>query len=396
MKSEGALNTSTNRIQSLDLLRGFALLGILIMNIISFSHIGSGYINPTVGAGIQGYNGWVHGFGFLFADTRFMSIFSILFGAGVLLFSDNADRKKRKVWKFHYRRMGLLLFFGCIHAYLIWMGDILVAYSICGSIVFLMRKFKTKTLLILSAIFFLIPILFNLSTYYFTPADQLQEIFSFWIPTQEKVNAEILAYRGSYLDQLPLRIQGAIELQTFLFVIEQMWRVLSMMLLGMVLYRKGILSAQKENAYYKKLILVTLPIGLFIAGTGLYRAYDLNWDGVWFMNIGHLYTYVASLLVALAYIGIIMIWSKSSFLRSFQNNLQAVGRLAFTNYILSSVICTFIFYGHGLGLFATMDRLQQFGIVVLVWVILLVFSSIITKRFRQGPLEWLWRKLTYL
>jgi len=388
------INTD-ERIQSLDLLRGFALLGILIMNIISFSNIGTGYINPTIGAGIEGYNGVIHGFSYLFADMRFMSIFSMLFGAGILIFSDNALKKERKAGKYHYRRMLLLLLFGFIHAYLIWMGDILVMYAICGSIAYLMRKWKIKTLFIVGGIFFVIPILFSLTTYFFTPQEQLQEIFKFWTPNQDETNLEIIAYQGSYIEQMTPRISAAIQLQTLIFLMEQSWRILSMMMLGMVLYKKGILSAQKEKGYYQRLFIIGLLIGIFLSGVGLYRAYTFEWNGIWCMNVGHSYNYIASLAVALGYIGLMMLWSKTSVLIGLQSRLRAVGRLAFTNYILTSIICTLIFYGHGLGLFATLDRLQQWGVILFVWIILLFLSPIILKKYNKGPLEFIWRRLTY-
>lgn len=385
------------RIESIDLLRGFALLGILIMNIISFSNIGTGYMNPTIGAGIEGYNGFIHGFSYLFADMRFMSIFSILFGAGILIFSDNAIRKGTNAGKYHYRRMLLLLIFGLIHAYLIWMGDILVMYAICGSIAYLMRNWSAKKLFIVGGIFFVVPILFSLSTYFFTPQEQLQEIFKFWTPTQEEIDTEILVYQqGSYVDQLKPRISSAIELQTLVFLIEQSWRILSMMMLGMILYRKGILSAQKEKSFYQRYLIMGLASGLALSGAGLYAAYSFDWDGIWFMNVGHFYNYVASLCVALGYIGLIMLWSKSNILLGLQSRLKAVGKLAFTNYILTSLICTFIFYGHGLGLFATMDRLEQMGIVTIVWMILLIISPMILEKYKRGPLESIWRRFTYL
>lgn len=383
------------RIESLDLLRGFAILGILIMNIISFSNIGIGYLNPTVGAGIEGYNAWVYGFSHLFADMRFMSTFSILFGAGVVLFAENAKRKQKNVAKYHYRRMFLLLIAGMMHAYLIWMGDILVAYAICGSIVFLMRNLKIRTLYIIGTVFFIIPILFSLSTYYFTPEDQLEKIFSFWTPSQEEVTKEISAYRGSYLDQMEPRVEGAIMLQTTFFLMEQMWRVISMMLLGMILFKKGILSAKMDSRFYMRLIVVGLGLGLIISGSGLYRSYQVKWNGAWYMNIGHQYNYIASILMALGYIGIIMLWAKSSIYVRLKMRFEAAGRMAFTNYILSSIICTLIFYGHGLGLFAMFDRLQQWGVVLVVWAIILLISPTILKKFKQGPLEWLWRKFTY-
>ena len=120
-----------NRIHSLDLLRGFAVLGILIMNITSFSQISMAYMNPTIGAGLEGYNQYFHGFNYIFADTRFMSIFSMLFGAGVVLFTQRIEAKGKRVAALHYKRMFWLLLFGLIHAYFIWVGDILVTYAIC-------------------------------------------------------------------------------------------------------------------------------------------------------------------------------------------------------------------------------------------------------------------------
>ena len=336
--------SGNERIQSLDLLRGFALLGILIMNIISFSNIGTGYLNPTIGAGIEGYNGWIHGFGHLFADMRFMSLFSILFGAGVLIFSDNIVKKGKVAWKYHYRRTFFLLIFGIIHAYLIWMGDILVAYAICGSIVFLLRKKSNRSLGILASIFFVIPIILSLLTYFFTPIEQLDEIFGFWTPSQEEITKEVNAYRGSYFDQMEPRIAGAIQLQTVFFFIEQFWRVMSMMLLGMILYRKGILSAQKSRSFYIRMVIIGFSLGLGLSGLGLFRAYDMNWMGAWYMNVGHHYNYVGSVLVAFGYIGVIMLLSQSTILEGLQSRLKAVGRMAFTNYILMSVYIIFRIY----------------------------------------------------
>ncbi len=389
--------TSTqHRIHSLDLLRGFALLGILIMNIISFSNIGAGYMNPTIGAGLEGYNGYIHGFAYLFADTRFMSIFSILFGSGVVLFADNAVAKGKNIWKYHYRRMFFLLLFGMIHAYCIWMGDILVPYAICGSLVFLIRNWKLRSLAIFGTIVFLVPVLITMATYHLTPADQLAEIFSFWNPTQDEITIETQAYLGGFFDQNKIRIPDAIELQTFLLLMSLGWRVTAMMILGMILYRMGVLSAEKPKVFYSKMLMICLPAGLLLAGVGLCLSYSKAWDGVWSMNIGENYKYFASVLVALGYIGGVMLWSKTNLWIGFQHRLRAVGRLAFTNYILMSVICTFIFYGHGLGLYGKFDRLEQLGVVLAVWLVLLIISPIILRRFRYGPLEWLWRKLTYL
>ena len=296
-----------NRIHSLDLLRGFAVLGILIMNITSFSQINMAYMNPKIGAGLEGYNQYFHAFNFIFADTRFMSIFSILFGAGVVLFTQRIEAKGERVAALHYRRMFWLLLFGLIHAYFIWAGDILVAYAICGSLVFFFRKKSIRTLFILTLILFLIPISFNFITYFGMPADELESTFAFFHPSAEEISYQTQIMRGSYLEQMPLRVKEAFGLQTIVFMTEMFWRSSAMMLLGMILYRKGILSAEKPTGYYKKLMWVGFVLGLILSVIGLNEAYASNWNAGHVMNIGANFKFVSGLFMALGFVGL-LIW----------------------------------------------------------------------------------------
>ena len=384
-----------NRIHSLDLLRGFAVLGILIMNITSFSQISMAYMNPKIGAGLEGYNQYFHGFNFIFADTRFMSIFSMLFGAGVVLFTQRIEAKGKRVAALHYKRMFWLLLFGLIHAYFIWVGDILVAYAICGSLVFFFRKKSIRTLFIMAIILFLIPIIFNCMTYYGMPADELESTFAFFHPTTKEIASQTQAMRGSYLEQMPLRMKEALGLQTVVFMLEMFWRASAMMLLGMILYRKGVLSAEKSTTYYKKMMWVGFVPGLILSGISLSQAYASEWNAAYVMNIGANYKFVSGIFMALGYIGLVIWCHKKGVFIKFQNRLRATGRMAFTNYIGMSVICTLIFNGHGLGLFGTLDRLEQFLIVISIWILILIISPLVLKNYRFGPLEWFWRTLTY-
>ncbi len=384
-----------NRIHSLDLIRGFAVLGILIMNITSFSQINMAYMNPTIGAGLEGYNQYFHGFNYIFADTRFMSIFSMLFGAGVVLFTQRIEAKGKRVAALHYKRMFWLLLFGLIHAYFIWVGDVLVAYAICGSLVFFFRKKSIRTLFIMAVILFLIPLSLNFMTYYGMPEEALESTFAFFYPSTEQIALETEIMQGSYLEQMPLRLENALGLQTLVFMIETFWRTSAMMLLGMILYRKGILSGDKSTAYYKKMIWVGFVPGLILSSIGLSQVYTSEWSGAYVMNIGANSKFISGLFMALGYIGLVIWIYKKEIFKKLQNRLQATGRMAFTNYIGMSIICTFIFNGHGLGLFGTFDRLQQFLIVIAVWVIMLIISPLVLKIHQFGPLEWLWRKLTY-
>ena len=395
MSSHLQSKISNNRIHSLDLLRGFAVLGILIMNITNFSHVNVAYMNPTIGAGLEGYNQYFHAFNYIFADTRFMSIFSILFGAGVVLFTTNAELKGKRAGVLHFKRMFWLLLFGFVHAYLIWEGDILVTYAICGCLIFLFRKKTIRSLLILAVILFIVPITFNLMTYYGLTMDELESTFAFFHPSSEQIATEIKIMQGSFLEQMPIRLENAIEFQTFVFLIETFWRTTSLMLLGMILYRKGVLSADKSISYYNKMILIGFGIGLIVSLMGLNQSYDSEWSGAYVMSIGANYKIFSGLFMAIGYIGLVIWCFKKGIFKKLQNRLQATGRMAFTNYIGMSIICTLIFNGHGLGLYGTLDRLQQFLIVVAIWILILIVSPLVLKKYRFGPLEWLWRKLTY-
>ena len=352
-------------------------------------------MNPTIGAGLEGYNQYFHAFNYIFADTRFMSIFSILFGAGVVLFTTNAELKGKRAGVLHLKRMFWLLLFGFVHAYLIWEGDILVTYAICGCLIFLLRKKTIQALLILTIILFIVPITFNLMTYYGLTMDELESTFAFFHPSYEQIAIEIKVMQGSFLEQMPIRLENAIEFQTFVFLIETFWRTTSLMLLGMILYRKGVLSADKSIGYYNKMILIGFGIGLIVSLIGLNQSYNSEWSGAYVMSIGANYKIVSGLFMAIGYIGFVMLCFKKGVFKKLQNRLQATGRMAFTNYIGMSIICTLIFNGHGLGLYGTLDRLQQFLIVGAIWVLILIVSPLVLKKYRFGPLEWLWRKLTY-
>ena len=144
------------RVHSLDILRGFALLGILVMNIQSFSMPSSAYFVPSSFGSMEGVNGVVWLIGYLFFDQKFMSMFSMMFGAGIVLMSHHRDAAELPVLGVHFRRMFLLLFFGMTHAYIIWYGDILVAYAICGMFVVWIRRWPARRLAIIGVVLVII------------------------------------------------------------------------------------------------------------------------------------------------------------------------------------------------------------------------------------------------
>ena len=385
----------SHRILSLDLLRGIALLGILLMNIHAFAHPGAAYLNPTQGAGLEGYNFHLWNFNWLFADMKFLTIFSMLFGAGAMLFNDRLKQKGMKQGRWHYRRMFFLFLFGMIHAYFIWAGDILVAYSLCGCLVFLFRNAKKSTLLIAGGMFYSFPVIVAILMFFGLSRSELMEFFGSFNPSQEEIDAQIKVAMGGYGGQLAERAKGAGAMQTLVFFAETFWHVTGNMLFGAFLFRSGILSAEKSKKFYRKMGLGCLAVGVGMSAIGLYLAHGHLWEATYVMTIGRKSNYVAALVTALGYIGLVMLWSKSDLLQGVKQVLRSVGRMAFTNYILMSVLAYFVFYGMGFGLYAKLDRLELLGVVVGIWVIILVISPLILGKWRQGPLEGIWRKLTY-
>jgi len=388
----------SERIISLDVLRGFAILGILIMNIQSFSMIGAAYLNPTAYGDFTGANKWVWIISHLFADMKFMTIFSILFGAGIVLFTRRLKAKGIHSLAIHYQRTFWLLVIGLAHAYLLWYGDILVVYAISALWVVLLRNKKPRTLLIIGLIVISVASILYLMTGFSLPfmdEAQKEEIMNGWLPNAGLIQQEIEAYRGSWMEQMEQRIPEAIAMQTFIFFIQTGWRAGGLMLVGMALYKWGILSAEKSSSFYWKMVVVGFLIGFAVVGYGVILNFENDFSMEYSFFTGSQFNYWGSLMVSLGYIGLVMLFVKSGVLKILKKSLQAVGQMALTNYLIQTIICTTLFYGHGFGLYGKLDREEQIIIVFAVWIFQLIISPVWLKYFKYGPFEWLWRSLTY-
>lgn len=396
MKTQPTL--SSERIVSLDVLRGFAVLGILIMNIQSFSMISAAYFFPTAYGDFTGIHKVVWIFSHIFADTKFITLFSILFGAGIVLFTERLKKKGIKSVALHYRRIFWLLVFGLMHAYLLWHGDILVTYALCGFLVVLFRKKTPRTLFILGLVFIAIPSLFYLfsgTTMQFWPEEQANAFIRSWQPLMEDIHHELEVFRGGWLKQMELRVEESVYMQTVALFYNTGWRCFGLMLIGMALFKTRVLSAERTNRFYTILALAGLIAGLVLVITGVYKNFEHDFAVEYSFFLGSQYNYWGSLGISMAYIALIMLLTKASANGWFLKSLRAVGQMAFTNYLLQTILCTFIFYGHGLGLFGKIERFGQIGIVAGIWIIQMVVSPLWLKYFRYGPLEWAWRSLTY-
>jgi uncharacterized protein len=400
MKSSNPISPTllSERYHSLDLLRGIAVLGILIMNIQSFAMIQAAYMNPTAYGDFTGINRWIWILSHIFADQKFMTIFSILFGAGVILFTQRAEAKGVSAAGLHYRRTFWLLLIGLAHAYLLWYGDILVPYALCALVVFLFRKKRAKTLFIIGIIFISIPSIIYLLTgwsmQYWSP-EQIQETLIGWKPSPEIVAKELSDLRGGWLEQMNQRVPGAFFLETYLFLIWSMWRAGGLMLIGMAFFKWGFLTAERKEEFYKRGLTIGLVTGLVFIVFGLIRNFQADFIMKYSFFFGPQFNYWGSLFLSFAFICLIVLLSKRSIKNRLFNSLAGVGRTAFSNYLLQTVICTTIFYGHGLGLIGYVERGTQFLIVIAVWVFQILITNIWLRYFRFGPAEWLWRSLTY-
>ena len=389
-----------SRINQLDILRGFALMGILIMNIQSFSMPLAAYLNPTVWGDLKGINYFVWFTSHILADAKFMGLFSILFGAGICLFAERAEQRNGRSGLLHYKRNFWLLVFGLIHAHFIWFGDILVSYALCGFWVYWFRHKSVKFLITSSILFLSILFFYTLLVNFainnqFIPQESIEEILYFWRPDHAQLAAEISAYTGGFLEQTLRRSSDAFFLETQGFFGGTLWRVGGMMLLGMALYKNGVLTGKRTNTFYFWLILVGLSIGISLSSYGIIQNFLHGFDVNYSMFLGSQFNYWGSIFTTLAYIGMINLVINNGLLKSLQKRLAAVGQMAFSNYIAHSLICTFIFYGHGLGLFSQVERSSQIIIVFVIWGLQLWYSPLWLNKYRFGPLEWMWRSLTY-
>jgi uncharacterized protein len=387
-------------VASLDVLRGVAILGILLMNIQSFSMIHAAYMNPTAYGDMTSW--WNYAFwffGYVFVEREFLELFAMLFGAGLVMMTARCDAAGLGSARMHYRRMVLLLVLGVLHAHLLWFGDILYAYAVCGMIVFLLRRRGPALLIVLGTLIIAVPsVLYGLLTVLigFMDAETLQSFTENFKPPPELVAEEVAAYRGGWLEQMEFRTRTALFYQTWGFLGAASWRAAGSMCIGMALAKLDVFTAKRSSKAYLLMVVLGLLVGLPVLLYGVHANERVDWEATFSAATGMQYNYWGSLPVVFVWIGLVMLVCKHGVLLVLQRWLAAAGQLALSNYLLQTVICTTIFYGHGFGLFGKVERGVQFLIVLAVWVVQLALSSLWLRYFHFGPIEWLWRAVTYL
>jgi len=417
--AEAGPTQASARIVSLDVLRGFALLGILLLNIIGMGMLSSAYYYPLGGmAGVEtsalDINVWL--FNELFTEGVMRALFSMLFGAGVLLFTQSRSGE------LHFRRTFWLFCFGLFDAFVLnWIGDILVVYAIGSVLLYFVRNASTKRLLggAIGVLGLLVLIkLGSVTGLAFLQSESVELIKL--SDAGEVLDAEQQEMLDSWLDfkagailseeekVAELEARGSTVASTFVWSSEQffqtlvfavpvflLWDALAMMLLGMVLYRWGVLQGELPRATYAQLAFAGFAAGLLINGFEAWRAISSNYDIVTSFSLIQPTYDLGRTAMALGYIGLVVWCCKTGVFSALLDRLAAVGRMALTNYLMHSFIALVLFTGAGFGLVGTLDRWMLYPIVLGVWLFQLWFSPWWLARHSQGPLETLWRRLTY-
>ncbi|WP_440997548.1 DUF418 domain-containing protein [Arhodomonas sp. SL1] len=387
--------SSTARIDSLDVLRGFAILGILVMNIQAFSMVSQAYLNPTLGESLTGSDFWLWAIAHVGFDSKFLALFAALFGAGMVVMAERSEADGAGPWRQHTRRMAILALIGMVHAYGIWYGDILFIYAVVGMVAFTFRRASIHRLLALAALFYAVPVVMGLAMtglFLIMPGPGYEAtVAAYWQPPAEAIAAQHDAYRSGWLGQMAQRVPDAATMHLLALPTEEGWRVLGLMLAGMAALKGGLLTGAWPLRRYVRTGVLSAAFGLPLVIAGILFNQATGWEMTTSLYLGTLFNHLGAPLVTLAWVCGALIVLKQGLWAPLLARLRAIGRTALSCYLLTSLLATTVFYGHGLGLFGRVDRIDQILIVLGVWTVLLVVAPAWLRRFEMGPVEWLWR-----
>jgi uncharacterized protein len=397
----------TARINTLDVIRGVALMGILLMNIVSFAMPEVAYTNPRAfgSHGAFDYAAWA--VNFVAVNGKMRGLFSLLFGASMLLVVERAEAKSENPGRVHGARMAWLFVFGMAHLLLVWSGDILQHYALVGAFAYAFREAEPRklvgiaialiaaqTLLLAGLPIGIHGVEVELHRAHPTAAaiDSYQDYArSFGVPDRAYLAADVAACRGSYLSVFHQRFDEAIAspLQTLLFVGLE---TLAYMLLGMAALKTGMLAGAWPRIRYLQGAVIGLGAGVVCYGAMAWwvwaRGFDLFAVALTAMTLS---TPIRPVMIG-GWVCLILLAARRN--ERLTARIAAAGRMAFTNYLMTSLICTTLFYGYGLGWYGTLSRAELYGVVAAIWAAMLLWSQPWLARFRYGPLEWLWRSLS--
>jgi len=367
-----------DRLFTLDVLRGAALLGILLMNIVNFGLPRAAYQNPDLWGGNEAPNLAAFAIHWIFFEGKMRGLFSAMFGAGMVIFMERAAARDNSVRAadLYCRRMLWLMAFGIVHSWLIWSGDILYSYALCGLLLFPLRNLSPKALFITGGAALL-------AWQVFISANG----FLMLSTRNAAVAARAEEAAGRTLTKEQQEARKAWDLPLY----GDVW---GMMLIGMGLYKLGVLQGTRSRPFYLRMALIGYGIGVPLNAFTTYAMISSHYEivTIYMANMPH---QLGRASVALGHAAVLLLLAREIRWRWLTNPLAAVGQTALSNYIATSIICALIFFTPGLGLIGQLQRYQLYFVVAGVWIFNLAWSPWWLRRYFFGPLEWCWRSLTY-
>ncbi|MCZ3497674.1 inner membrane protein [Klebsiella pneumoniae] len=367
---------------TLDFVRGVAILGILLLNISAFGLPKAAYLNPAWSGSASLSDAWTWALLDLLAQVKFLTLFALLFGAGLQLL---LPRGKRWIQS----RLTLLALLGFIHGLFFWDGDILLAYALVGLVSWRMVReahhvkslFNTGVVLYLTGI----AVLVLLGMISGTAANRS------WAPDAANLQYEQYWKLHGGMEAVSNRADMLSD-NLLALGAQYGWQLAGMMLMGAALMRSGWLKGQFSLRHYRRTGALLVAAGMAVNLPAIFAQWYLAWDYRWCAFLLQAPRELSAPLQAIGYAA--LAWGYWPQLCRFRlvGAIACVGRMALTNYLLQTLICTTLFYH--LGLFMRFDRLQLMAFVPPIWAVNLLVSSLWLRRFRQGPVEWLWRQLT--
>lgn len=391
---------------SLDALRGFAVMGILMMNIIGFSMPMAAYVNPQSWGGTSGADFWAWALASILIDGKMRGIFSLLFGASILLIIERAEANELDATSVHFRRMGWLFLLGLMHFWFIWAGDILALYAICGVIAFGLRDMSPRMLVIAGAgLMLLNMVLWGITALEFHEARQAAQAASASADARERfqtilaavgtdpatAKADVALHLGTYSEIVAARFgegSGGLIGQLFAYGPE----TIGLMAWGMAFFKIGLLTGRWPSDTCLKAAGVAYSIGLPASAALIWAGARSGFDPLVMHDIFYVWSLPPRMAVMFGHL-MLLLWLIQSTRAPWIDRVAAAGRMAFSNYIATSVLMTLFFYGYGLGFYGAMSRWRVYLVVPFVWVLMLAWSKPWLARCQYGPLEWLWRSL---
>ncbi|MFZ3482932.1 DUF418 domain-containing protein [Sphingomonas sp. 3-13AW] len=419
-----------DRLVSLDVLRGFALLGILVLNVETFAGPSSLHDIP-MGTGHVAFVGWhapldylILSIKWMFFEGKMRTLFAMLFGAGAVLLTQRLEQgaQPERAADIFCRRNLWLLLFGLIHGTLIWMGDILFNYALLALLfLFPLRRVATRKLILLGLIVGIVGGGIGLVRRIDVPTILRQEtlvgearaaIAAHRTPTpaqrqalaaQAKEDAgaaksiaeEVQAGRSPFLESIAPRADMFLKVQFALFTSGMVLEVVGSMMLGMGLYKSGFFTCALPRRRYVEIAALGYAVTIPIVVTGLVQAAAGGFSqaaAVRWLFLPYTFEIIPG---AVANAAVLLLVIRQGWLRPVTGALANVGRTALSNYVLTSILCQFLFAWGPWKLFGVLEYYQQLYAVAGVWAINLIASALWLRAFRYGPLEWVWRSLVY-